>query len=142
MEQMDVDKEKQMKVYRSIIFRLDKEQRMENNWDKRREINIQLKENLEKALEIAPDDVELKIDLMYTCINLKEIENARKIGKELLGQTETKGFLNGLALIEEKSGNYDKAIEYVKKILKKEPNNQALKERLEILEHKQQNIPK
>lgn len=141
MEQIDVDKEKQMKVYRSIIFRLDKEQRMENNWDKRRKINIQLKENLEKALEIAPDDVELKIDLMYTCINLKEIENARKIGKELLGQTERKGFLNGLALIEEKSGNYDKAIEYVKKILKKEPNNQALKERLEILEHKQQNIP-
>lgn len=141
MEQMDVDKEKQMKVYRSIIFRLDKEQRMENNWDKRREINIQLKENLEKALEIAPDDVELKIDLMYTCINLKEIENARKIGKELLGQTERKGFLNGLALIEEKSGNYDKAIEYVKKILKKEPNNQTLRARLEILEHKQQNIP-
>lgn len=138
---MDVDKEKQMKAYRSIIFKLEKEQRMEKNRDRRRKINMQLKENLEKALEITPDDINLQIDLMYVYINLKEIENARKIGKELLGKTETKGILNGLALIEEKSENYDKAIEYVKKILEKEPNNQALKARIEILEYKQQNIP-
>ncbi len=141
MKQMDVNEKKQIRIYRSIIFKLNKKQKTEKNWNKRRKINMQLKENLEKALAITPNDITLRIDLMYVYINLKEIENARKIGKELVGKTEEKGFLNGLALIEEKSGNYEKAIEYVKKILEQEPNNQALKARLEILEHKQQNIP-
>lgn len=141
MKQMDVDNKKEIKVYRSIIFRLNREQRTEKNGDRRREINRQLKENLEEALKIAPNDIGLQVNLMYTYINLKEIENARKIGKQLLRQTKAKDVLNGLALVEEKSGNYVESIEYIRKILQKEPNNQALKARLEILEHKRQNKP-
>ncbi len=141
MKQMDVDNKKEIKVYRSIIFRLNREQRREKNGDRRREINTQLKENLEEALKIAPNDIGLQVNLMYTYINLKEIENARKIGKQLLRQTKAKDVLNGLALVEEKSGNYVESIEYIRKILQKEPNNQALKARLEILEHKRQNKP-
>lgn len=134
-------KEKDIKTYKKIIFRLQKQKRIEKRPYKKREIDIELKETLKKALEITPEDVELKIALMYIYIDLRELENARKIGNTLFGQTEAKGYLNALSLIEEKSGNYDKAIEYVQKMLEKEPKNQALQDRLEIMEDKKENKP-
>ena len=134
-------KEKDIKTYKNIIFRLQKQKRIEKRPYKKREIDIELKETLKKALEITPEDVELKIALMYIYIDLRELENARKIGNTLFGQTESKGYLNALSLIEEKSGNYDKAIEYVQKMLEKEPKNQALQDRLEIMEDKKENKP-
>ena len=134
-------KEKDIKTYKKIIFRLQKQKRIEKRPYKKREIDIELKETLKKALEITPEDVELKIALMYIYIDLRELENARKIGNTLFGQTEAKGYLNALSLIEEKSGNYDKAIEYVQKMLEKEPKNQALQDRLEIMEDKRKNKP-
>ena len=100
-----------------------------------------MKENLEKALEITPQDIELQVDLMYVYINLKDLEKAREIGDKLLGQTDSKGYLNALALIEKKSGNYDKAIAYIQKILEKEPNNQVLRKELEMLEYQKENKP-
>lgn len=141
MNQINKEEEKKIRIYRSIIFRLSKEERKEKNWDKRRKINLELKENLEKALEITPNDIGFKIDLMYVYINLKELEKAREIGNTLLGQTDSKGYINALALIEKKSGNYDKAIEYIKRLLEKEPNNQALRKELEMLEYQKENKP-
>ena len=141
MNQINKEEEKKIRIYRSIIFRLSKEERKERNWDKRRKINLELKENLEKALEITPNDIGFKIDLMYVYINLKELEKAREIGNTLLGQTDSKGYINALALIEKKSGNYDKAIGYIKRLLEKEPNNQALRKELEMLEYQKENKP-
>lgn len=136
-----IDEEKKIQVYRSIIFKLSKQEKREKNWDRRRKINLELKENLEKALEITPQDIELQVDLMYVYINLKDLEKAREIGDKLLGQTDSKGYLNALALIEKKSGNYDKAIAYIQKILEKEPNNQVLRKELEMLEYQKENKP-
>lgn len=141
MNQINKENEKKIRIYRSIIFKLSKEERKEKNWDKRRKINLELKENLEKALEITPNDIGLKIDLMYVYINLKELEKAREIGNTLLGQTDSKGYINALALIEKKSGNYEKAIGYIKRLLEKEPNNQALRKELEMLEYQKENKP-
>lgn len=136
-----IDEEKKIQIYRSIIFKLSKQEKREKNWDRRRKINLELKENLEKALEITPQDIELQVDLMYVYINLKDLEKAREIGDKLLGQTDSKGYLNALALIEKKSGNYDKAIAYIQKILEKEPNNQVLRKELEMLEYQKENKP-
>ena len=136
-----IDEEKKIQIYRSIIFKLSKQQKIEKNWNRKRKINLELKENLEKALEITPQDIELQVDLMYVYINLKELEKAREIGDKLLGQTDSKGYLNALALIEKKSGNYDKAIAYIQKILEKEPNNQVLRKELEMLEYQKENKP-
>ena len=136
-----IDEEKKIQVYRSIIFKLSKQEKREKNWDRRRKINLELKENLEKALEITPQDIELQVDLMYVYINLKDLEKAREIGDKLLGQTDSKGYLNALALIEKKSRNYDKAIAYIQKILEKEPNNQVLRKELEMLEYQKENKP-
>lgn len=136
-----IDEEKKIQIYRSIIFKLSKQQKIEKNWNRKRKINLELKENLEKALEITPQDIELQVDLMYVYINLKDLEKAREIGDKLLGQTDSKGYLNALALIEKKSGNYDKAIAYIQKILEKEPNNQVLRKELEMLEYQKENKP-
>ena len=136
-----IDEEKKIQVYRSIIFKLSKQEKREKNWDRRRKINLELKENIEKALEITPQDIKLQVDLMYVYINLKDLEKAREIGDKLLGQTDSKGYLNALALIEKKSGNYDKAIAYIQKILEKEPNNQVLRKELEMLEYQKENKP-
>ena len=136
-----IDEEKKIQIYRSIIFKLSKQQKIEKNWNRKRKINLELKENLEKALKITPQDIELQVDLMYVYINLKELEKAREIGDKLLGQTDSKGYLNALALIEKKSGNYDKAIAYIQKILEKEPNNQVLRKELEMLEYQKENKP-
>ena len=136
-----IDEEKKIQIYRSIIFNISKQQKIEKNWNRKRKINLELKENLEKALEITPQDIELQVDLMYVYINLKELEKAREIGDKLLGQTDSKGYLNALALIEKKSGNYDKAIAYIQKILEKEPNNQVLRKELEMLEYQKENKP-
>ena len=136
-----IDEEKKIQIYRSIIFKLSKQQKIEKNWNRKRKINLELKENLEKALKITPQDIELQVDLMYVYINLKELEKAREIGDKLLGQTDSKGYLNALALIEKKSGNYNKAIAYIQKILEKEPNNQVLRKELEMLEYQKENKP-
>ena len=136
-----IDEKKKIQIYRSIIFKLSKQQKIEKNWNRKRKINLELKENLEKALEITPQDIELQVDLMYVYINLKDLEKAREIGDKLLGQTDSKGYLNALALIEKKSGNYDKAIAYIQKILEKEPNNQVLRKELEMLEYQKENKP-
>ena len=136
-----IDEEKKIQVYRSIIFKLSKQEKREKNWDRRRKINLELKENIEKALEITPQDIKLQVDLMYVYINLKDLERARQIGDKLLGQTDSKGYLNALALIEKKSRNYDKAIAYIQKILEKEPNNQVLRKELEMLEYQKENKP-
>ena len=131
--------EEKIKGFKILIFKLDKKQRQEKDYNKRKEIALNLKEQLEKILEIVPNDLDMKTKLMYAHINLGEIEEARYLGNEILEQAQTKELLNGLAIIEEKTGNYNKAIEYINKILKDEPNNEALKKKIERIEGKKQN---
>ena len=137
----DENKEQKLKAFKIIIFKLNQEQRAEKKFYKRRKINLKLKRNIEKALELSPDDIGLKINLMYTYINLNELDSARNMGDELLSKTDLKSVFNGVSIIEERKGNYDKAIECIEKILEKEPNNQALRKRIEILNCKKDNIP-
>ena len=130
------DKARELKI---VIFKLDKKQRQEKDYNKRKELVLDLKERLEKVLEIVPYDVDMKTKLMYAYINLGEIENAKNLGNEILKSTQSKELLNGLSIIEEKSGNYDKEIEYIEKILEDEPNNEFLKKKIERIEAKKQN---
>ena len=130
--------EEKIKGFKILIFKLDKKQRQEKDYNKRKDIALNLKEQLEKILEIVPNDLDMKTKLMYAHINLGEIEEARNLGNEILEQTQTKELLNGLAIIEEKTGNYNKAIEYINKILKDEPNNEALKKKIERIDGKKQ----
>ena len=131
--------EEKIKGFKMLIFKLDKKQRQEKDYNKRKEMVLNLKEQLEKILEIVPNDLDMKTKLMYAHINLGEIEEARHLGNEILEKAQTKELLNGLAIIEEKTGNYDKAIEYINKILENEPNNEALKKKIERIEGKKQN---
>ena len=140
---MEVDEKnfKNIQIYRSIIFRLNKEQQVEKDREKRKRINLELKDNIEKALEILPNDINLRTSLMYTYIRLNDLDKARNIGEELLSTYKIEEIISGLSIIEEKSGNYDKAIEYMKLLLELKPNNQKYVDELEILECKKQNIP-
>ena len=140
---MEVDEKnfKNIQIYRSIIFRLNKEQQVEKDREKRKRINLELKDNIEKALEILPNDINLRTSLMYTYIRLNDLDKARNIGEELLSTYKIEEIISGLSIIEEKSGNYDKAIEYIKILLELNPNNQKYYDKLEIIECKKQNIP-
>lgn len=129
-------KEGEFKSYKSIIFKLDKEQRHEKDIDKRRLLLLTLKERLEGVLEILPNDLEMRTKLMYVYIGLNDIEGAKNIAYGLLDKTQSRDVLNGLSIIEEKSGNYNQAIEYIDKILEKEPYNQALKKKKERIQNK------
>ena len=76
--------EKNFKIYKSIIFRLNKEQQLEKNSEKRKSINLELKDNIEKALEILPNDINLRTNLMYAYIRLNDLNKARAVG-EIVG---------------------------------------------------------
>ena len=125
--------------YKTIIFKLDNEQRNEKDIDKRRKLLLILKERLQGVLELLPNDLEMQTKLMYVYIGLNDIEEAKNIAYGLIGKTNSRDVLNGLSIIEERTGNYNKAIEYLDKILEKEPNNQALKKKRERIENKKNN---
>ena len=122
--------EDKVKNFKIFVYKLNKKQMKEKDKDKRRIILLQLKQELEKILEILPNDIDMKTKLMYTYINLGEIENAKKLGNELTKNAQSKEILNGLSIIEEKLENYDIAIEYIEKILTEEPNNEALRKKI------------
>lgn len=124
--------------YKYIIFKLQKKQKAEQDIEKRRPILLELKQQLEAVLEIVPNDMDMQTKLMYTNISLKDIEAARKIGYELLEKTDSREVLNGIAIIEEKTGNYDKAIEMIEKMLSSDPNNEYYKSKKQRLQNKKE----
>lgn len=128
-----------VKNYKSIIFRLDKDQRLETDANKREELLLDLKKRIENVLEILPNDIEMQTKLMYVNIRLNDIKQARNLAYDLLEKTQSRDVYNGLSIIEEKSGHYDKAIEYIDKILEKEPYNQGLKKKRERIIDKKNN---
>lgn len=81
----------------------------------------------------------MQTKLMYVYIGLNDIEGAKNIAYGLLDKTNSRDILNGLSIIEERTGNYNQAIEYIDKILEKEPYNQALKKKKERIENKKNN---
>ena len=125
--------------YKSIIFKLDKEQRNEKDVEKREKLLFTLKNRLQRVLEILPNDLDMQTKLMYVYIGLNDIEGAKNIAYGLLDKTNSRDILNGLSIIEERTGNYNQAIEYIDKILEKEPYNQALKKKKERIENKKNN---
>ena len=130
--------EDKVKNFKIFVYKLNKKQMKEKDKDKRRIILLQLKQELEKILEILPNDIDMKTKLMYTYINLGEIENAKKLGNELTKNAQSKEILNGLSIIEEKLENYDIAIEYIEKILTEEPNNEALRKKIARIQAKKE----
>ena len=125
--------------YKYVIFKLQKKQKAEEDVDKRKQILLEMKQKLEDVLKVVPNDIDMQTKLMYTCINLKDIEAAREIGYKLLEQTDSKEVLNGVSIIEEKNGNYDKAIEMIEKILSIDPNNEFYKSKKQRLQNKKEN---
>lgn len=126
-------KEDEIKNRRFFIIKLQKQQKAETNYDKRKEILLKLTKQLEEMLELIPDDINTQTQLMYANINLKNIEKAREIAYDILKKAETKEVLNGLSIIEEMSENYDLAIEMTEKILEKDPQNEFYKRKVERL---------
>ena len=126
-------KEDEIKNRRVFIIKLQKQQKSETNYDKRKEILLKLTKQLEEMLELIPDDINTQTQLMYANINLKNIEKARKMAYSILSKSETKEVLNGLSIIEEMSGNYDLAIQMTEKILEKDPENEFYKRKVERL---------
>lgn len=125
--------EDEIKNRRFFIIKLQKQQKAETNYDKRKEILLKLTKQLEEMLELIPDDINTQTQLMYANINLRNIEKAREIAYDILKRAETKEVLNGLSIIEEISGNYDLAIEMTEKILEKDPENEFYKRKVERL---------
>lgn len=119
--------EENEKNYRTIIFRLYRQQKDESNRDKRRKILEELREKLEDILKIIPDDIDMKTKLMYTYINLNQMDKAKDLGYKLLKVSNTPQVLNGASIIEEKSKNYTEAIKLVDQILKILPDNEFYK---------------
>ena len=126
-------------TYKHVIFKLQRKQKREEDIDKRMQILLEMKQKLEDVLEIFPDDIDMQTKLMYTYINLRDIESAEKIGYKLLEQTESTELLNGIAIIEEKKENYDKAIQMVERILSGDPNNEFYKSKKQRLQNKKEN---
>lgn len=128
--------------YKSFIFYLDKKQKNEKNFDKRREVLLELKQKLEDILEIIPDDIDMQTKLMYTYINLREFEEAKKLGYKILETSNSHQLLNGLSIIEEKLGNYDSSIKFVEQILSNEPDSEFYKSKLQRLQNGQEAVDK
>lgn len=125
--------EDKIKNRRFFIIKLQKQQKAETNYDKRKKILLKMTKQLEEMLELVPNDINTETQLMYANINLRNIERAREIAESILKKTETKEVLNGLSIIEEMSGNYDLAIEMTGKILEREPENEFYKRKVERL---------
>lgn len=125
--------EDEIKNRRFFIIKLQKQQKSEINYDKRKELLLKLTKQLEEMLELIPNDINTETQLMYANINLRNIERAREIAESILKKTETKEVLNGLCILEEMSGNYDLAIEMAEKILEREPENEFYKRKVERL---------
>lgn len=129
--------EDEIKIYKSMIFKLDKKQRYEKNSEKRKSMLVDLQEKIHQILEILPNDADMLIKLMYVNINLKQIDEARKIGYSVLSNNDNNNeLLNGLSIVEEISENYDEAIKFIEMILKNDSNNQALKNKLQNIQNK------
>lgn len=128
---------KEIKNERRKIFqelRSLREQRENNEF---REASVKkLIQGVEDYLKFDPNDLDVMIELMFSYISIKDYEKAREIGEALEPKTNNKKLLNGMAIIEEVSGNYPKAIEYIKKILEQEPENTIFKKKLERVEGK------
>ena len=133
--------EDDLKRRKSEIAKLDRKVKDSAlDYTKKQGYLVRLKELLDEILKIIPNDVEMRIKLMYTCIGLKMIEEAEKIGYSLNEETDSSNIriLNGLTIVEEKKENYDKAIEFTKKIIEIQSNNEFYKNKLKKLEKRKQ----
>ena len=122
--------------YKSVIFKLYKMQKMEKNFEKKQKLLYELKEKLEDILKIIPNDIDMQTKLMYTYIYLKQLDEARTLGYNLLKQSQSQEILSGLSILEERSGNYKKSIEFIDKILEANPNNEFYQNKRKTLLNK------
>lgn len=85
----------------------------------------------------------MKVKLMYVNIRLNKLEEARKIGYELLEKTQEPKIISGIITIEEGLENYEEAITYIDKMIEQEPNNEYYKNKKQKVmarkENKEQN---
>lgn len=138
-EIINQEKTEKYNGYKYIIFKLQKQQKLERDNNKRRQLLLELKDKLKGILEIVPDDIDMQTKLMYTDISLKDLNEARIIGNKLLEQTDSNDVLNGIAIIEEKSGNYETAIQMIDRILEREPNNEYYKNKKQKIQQRKEN---
>lgn len=130
--------EKNERPYKQIIFKLYKEQKIEKNYEKKQKLLQELKNKLEDILKILPNDIDMQTKLMYTYIYLNQLDEARNLGYKLFENSQSQQILNGLAILEEKCGNYQKSIEFINKILEANPNNEFYKNKKQTLLNKGQ----
>lgn len=134
---------KEIAKYKKVIFLLNRDIIREKDYKKKMQKSQQLKQKLEEILEILPQDAEMLQKLVYVNINLKEYEEARKIAYNLYNNNiQSRDVLTALSIIEEKLGNYEQSIQFIKEILKLEPDNEYKKTELERLIEKKNNQTK
>lgn len=122
---------------RSDVFLLNRQQMKEKDYTKKREINQEIKTKAEEILKITPDDTDMSIKLMFANISLNQVDEARKIAYQLYERLQIKDVLNGLAIVEEKLGNYEQSLEFLEQMSQREPNNEYIKAKIERVKGKQ-----
>ena len=120
------------------LFKL-KNIRRKGIYEEKIKLNEELKKYLEEILEYIPNDKEFKVKLMYVNIRLNELEEARKIGYELLENNQEPKVISGIITIEEGLENYDEAITYIDKMIEQEPDNEYYKNKKQKVIAKKEN---
>ena len=107
--------EDDLKKRKSEMAYLEKQARKPGiDYIKKQEYRQKLKKLLEDTLIMTPDDIEMKVTLMYTCIGLGQMEEAEKMGYLLNEEINSSNvqILKGLSIIEEKKRDYDMTNQY------------------------------
>lgn len=101
-------------------------------------LNQEHGEILRELIELDPENPIAKADYFITCYNLRNYEEAKKIGEEFIQKFDNEKVLSRLSNIYASEGDYEKAIECMKKVIELEPGNTSNHLRLKRLTGKLQ----
>lgn len=132
-----MNEQEKIRQYKSGIFFLSKQQMQEKDYVKKRKMSQEIKEKVEEVLKIVPEDTDMLIKLMFADISLNQCEEAKKIGYQLYEKLQTKDVLTGLAIVEEKLGNYEQALGFLEQMSQREPTNEYIKAKIKRVKGKQ-----
>ena len=119
-----------IKTSKKLKNRLREKEKLTNS--EKEVLNQKLKAVAAAILVKNPGNMIAKRDLFNSLYNLKELYEAESVGKQILEEdTENVVVLNKLANISARKKEYDKAIEYLEKVIRINPDNQNFKRKLE-----------
>ena len=92
------------------------------------EIHLQI---LKKLIKIDPENSIAKYDCFRILYHLKMFEEAKKIGEDIIKKEDNIAILNSLANISCDEKDYEKAIFYMNKLIKLQPENEKFRTKLQ-----------